>query len=190
MLFSQCILDGRECLTDSSSPRAQQRCINLPELDWKLANTPTHIPNYLQASSLWAEGLETPSGMDWVTWLILTSLRSWEWSLDVSATTQSFQWGNPTNDFLSLHKWKWQAPPITVNICLLSANRPSVVPGVYLWLQNWICSCLRAGNQSVHKPVQWSHQRSLKHHSGNFTITVDRTQGALWYFIDSNNIGK
>lgn len=32
------------------------------------------------------------------------------------------------NDFLSLHKWKWQAPVITVNICLLSANRPSVVP--------------------------------------------------------------
>lgn len=78
---------------------------------------------------------------------------------------KSFQWGKPSNDFLSLHKWKWQAPLITVNICLLSANRPSVVPRVYVWLQNWICSCLRDGNQSVRQPVQWSHQRLLKHHN-------------------------
>lgn len=157
----------------------------------KLANIPTHISNYLRASSPWAEGLETPIGVGgWeglhsVTWLILTSPHSRESSCNVSAMTQtlwiqkSFQWGSPTNDFLSLHKWKWQAPLITVNICLLSANRPSVVPGVYLWLQNWICSCLRDGNQSVHKLVHWSHQWSLKHHNGNFTITADRAQDSI-----------
>lgn len=46
-----------------SSPYGQQQiCINLLEWDVKLANIPTHISNYSRASSLWAQGLETPNG--------------------------------------------------------------------------------------------------------------------------------
>lgn len=46
-----------------SSPHGQQQiCINLLEQDVKLAHIPTLISNYSRASSLWAEGLETPEG--------------------------------------------------------------------------------------------------------------------------------
>lgn len=51
--------------------------------------------------------------------------------------------------------------------------------GLYLWLQNWICSCLRDGNQSLHKLVHWSHRRSLKHHNGDITISSDTTQDSI-----------
>lgn len=61
--------------------------------------------------------------------------------------------------------------------------------GLYLWLQNWICSCLRDGNQSLHKLVHWSHHATIIETSQwwlNYQCRHDT--GLNWKLIDNSFI--